>query len=57
MQHMAETHIMPDHAIKQKADTGLIPFYPYPLTKHPPIPPNIKNARKHEDNRWFRLGH
>ena len=43
---MPETCIMPDHTIRPKINVEQVPFYPDPLIKPPPRPPDIKT----EDN-------
>ena len=40
--HMPETHIIPDHTIRPKINIRQVPFYPDPLIKPPPRPPDTK---------------
>ena len=40
--HVPETHITPDHTIRQKINTRQVPFYPDPLIKPPFGLPDIK---------------
>ena len=48
---MPETHIMPNHTRRPKRNAEQVPFYPDPLTKPPPRPPDIKT----QDNRRMTL--
>ena len=49
--HMAETCIMPDHAIRPKMNTEQVPFYLDPLIKPPPRLPDVKT----QDNKRMTL--
>ena len=40
--NLPETHILPDHTIRSNINTRKGPFYPDPLIKPPPRPPDIK---------------
>ena len=44
--HMPKTHIIPDYIIRPKINTRQVPFYPDPLIKPPPRPPDTKTQIK-----------
>ena len=55
--HMPETCIIMDHTMRPNIYAGEVPFYPDPLIKPPPRPPDIKRYNKKEGDLGFRPGH